>query len=70
MGPPPTYPNWYRLVSIISAGLVLTLVALSLACYAWGLHSGFRTQQLDRTIAEDYPETLTAASEERQPEGV
>ncbi|MER7198814.1 hypothetical protein CG723_39530 [Streptomyces sp. CB01635] len=30
---------------------LLTLVALSLACYTWALHSGCRTQQLDRTIA-------------------
>ncbi|MFE7158654.1 hypothetical protein [Streptomyces sp. NPDC057636] len=61
-GPPhhPPRPGPYYLLALVP----------SLACYSWALHSGFRTQRLDRTIAEDHPETLAAASDERRPEGV
>ncbi|MEV0598159.1 APC family permease [Streptomyces sp. NPDC050315] len=34
---------------------LLALLVLSLACYVWALRSGFRTQQLDRAVTEDYP---------------
>ncbi|WP_409475139.1 hypothetical protein [Streptomyces sp. HC307] len=30
-------------------------LAVSLAAYWWAQRSGFRTEQLDRALAEDYP---------------
>ncbi|MGI5471796.1 hypothetical protein [Streptomyces sp. CA-132043] len=35
---------------------LLALLALALACYAWAVRSGFRTQQLERAVPEDYAE--------------
>lgn len=42
---------------------LLVLLTVSLACYAWAVRSGFRTQQLDRAIADDYPHTCGTLAE-------
>lgn len=47
---------------------LLALLALSLACHVWAVRSGFRTQQLDRAVAEDYPGTHATLVEDPQPE--
>ncbi|MFI0780451.1 hypothetical protein [Streptomyces sp. NPDC021212] len=34
---------------------LLVIIALALVSYGWAVRSGFRTEQLDRALAEDFP---------------